>query len=124
MSSSFKDKVAKSIQEKYASPNTEQEENSTETGPTEISKHSEFFGVDNIRNSPACLDLRLSDGKFKALPYSYIVEINFALSEGIEIITAMKKILISGRNLQLLYNYLVTFRVRYIQAQIGNDISE
>src|ERR1700722_20103391 len=99
---SFKDKVAQKIQEKYASPNVEDGENSLEYGTaTEISKYSAFFGVENIRNTPACLDLRLPDGKSKALPYSYIVEINFEASEGIEIVTATKKILITGRNLQM-----------------------
>jgi hypothetical protein len=29
-----------------------------------------------------------------------------------------------GRNLKMLYNYLAAFRVRYIQVNMGNDLTE
>jgi len=83
-----------------------------------------FFGIENNRIYPSCLDLRMADGRFKAIPYSYIVEINFDASEGIEIITATKLIVVEGRNLQLLYNYLTLYRVKYIQANIGFDLTD
>ena len=85
---------------------------------------SEYFGTDNARNLPACLDLRLPNGSRKALPYSYFTEINFDSETGIEIFTNTKKINITGRNLTKLFDYLVTYRVRYIQANIGNDTQE
>ncbi|RYE52672.1 MAG: hypothetical protein EOP48_15975 [Sphingobacteriales bacterium] len=85
---------------------------------------SPYFGVDNLRNAPACLDLRLPDGNRKALPYSYIVEINYSLSDGIEIISTTKKVMITGRNLKNLYNYIIAYRVKHIQANIGNDLTE
>jgi hypothetical protein len=85
---------------------------------------SEYFATDNIRSLPACLDLRLPNGIRKALPYSYFTEINFDSDEGIEILTNSKKIKIIGRNLTKLFDYLVTYRVRYIMANIGNDQKE
>lgn len=78
----------------------------------------------NRANSPACLDLRLGDGSRKAVPYSHIVEISFAPEMGIEIRTTQKTIAITGRQLTALYEALVTYRVRYIQADVGNDAQE
>ena len=120
---SFRDKVAQNIQERNDKASAvdvkEQEPDNIEAFVS-----STFFGVDNLRNSPSCLDLRLVNGTFKALPYSYIIEMNYDPSDGIEIITTTKKICITGRNLKLLYNYLVSYRIRYIQANIGNDLTE
>lgn len=83
-----------------------------------------FYGLDNVNGQPACLELRLGDGCRKALPYSYIMEINFDATEGIEIITAAKRIKITGRKLDRLYEYLVAYRVKYIQENIGTDAGE
>jgi len=85
---------------------------------------SEYYAIDNIRSHPACLDFRMKEGSRRALPYSYFMEINFDNETGIEIFTATKKIKIVGRNLSKLFDYLVTYRVRYIQANIGNDQKE
>jgi len=84
----------------------------------------EYYGIENIRNHLACIDMRLTDGSRKALPYSYIMEINFEPSEGIEIVTANKYIKITGRDLSRLYDYLIVYRVRYIQASMGMDGNE
>ena len=84
---------------------------------------SPFFGAENLRNSPSCIDLRLSNGASKAIPYSYIHEIDFEPSEGIIITTSTKLIKITGRNLRMLYNYLSAYRVRFIKANIGNDLT-
>ena len=83
-----------------------------------------FFATSNIGSLPACLDLRLANGKRKALPYSFFTEINFDDDMGIEIFTNSKKITITGRNLARLFDYLVTYRVRYVRANIGNDRKE
>jgi len=83
-----------------------------------------YFATGNTQNLPACLDLRLSQGKRKALPYSFFTELNFDSEEGIEILTPREKIKIIGRNLTKLFDYLVNYRVRYIQASIGNDPKE
>ncbi len=85
---------------------------------------SEFFGIDNIKSFPACIDLRLPEGNRKALPYSYIVEINFSPADGIEITTTTKKITITGRDLEKLFDYFAAFRVRYVQANLGTDATE
>lgn len=83
-----------------------------------------FFATSNIGSLPACLDLRLANGKRKALPYSFFTEINFDDDRGIEIFTNSKKIIITGRHLARLFDYLVTYRVRYVRANIGNDRKE
>lgn len=86
---------------------------------------SDFFKVERVRKMPPCLDLRMADGSFVAVPYSLVSLISFDPSEGIEIALATeKKVLITGRNLHLIYEYLSAFRVRFIQANIGNDIAD
>jgi hypothetical protein len=84
----------------------------------------DYFAKSNIGSLPACLDLRLSNGRRKALPYSYFIEINLDNELGIEICTNNKRIIITGRNLAKLFDYLVAYRVKYIQANIGNDPKE
>ena len=83
---------------------------------------SDFFKVERVRKMPPCLDLRMADGSFMAVPYSHFSQISFNPSEGIEIALATeKKILITGRNLRQIYEYLIAYRIRFIQANIGND---
>ena len=84
----------------------------------------EYFATDNIKSLPACLDLRLSDGSRKALPYSSFIEIYFAGGEVIEIRTTTKKVTITGRDLERLYDYLVAYRVRYVTSKVGEDANE
>ncbi|EHQ29764.1 hypothetical protein [Mucilaginibacter paludis] len=84
---------------------------------------SPYFMTDRSKN-PVCLELRLSDGSRKALPYTYFTEINFEVDMGIEVVTTQKRIRITGRNLMALYECLVTYRVRYVQADMGNDAQE
>lgn len=74
--------------------------------------------------SPACLDLRLRGGARKAVPYSYFTEISYEIDAGIEILTGSKKITIIGRNLTKLFDYLIAYKVRYVQANIGSDANE
>lgn len=97
------------------SENNNEQENTFDT---------DYFGIANLRDHTPCLDLRLADGSRKALPYSYIMEINFDVDNGIEIITSTKQVKITGRNLGRLYEYMATYRVRYIQAHIGTDGNE
>ena len=84
----------------------------------------EYFATDNIKSLPACLDLRLPTGNRKAVPYSLFAEINFDLENGIEITTSTKTIKITGRDLFKLYDFLVAYRVRYIQAKVGADMED
>jgi hypothetical protein len=118
---SFQEKIRQRVQEKTAN---EFDSLSEPGGDAEPIEQSKFFGIERTRHASACLDLRLSNGNSKAIPYSYILEINFDASEGIEIYSSTKKITIMGRNLKMLYNYLAAFRVRYIQVNMGNDLTE
>lgn len=96
--------------------------NSAYVEPTEPAT-SRYFATDN-GNRINCLDLRLPEGVRKALPYSFITEINFNLDSGIEILVQGKSIIIRGRNLNKLYDHLIAYRVRYIQANTGIDPEE
>jgi len=82
-----------------------------------------YFATDRSSNS-SCLELRLQDGSRKAFPYSYFTGLHFEADAGIEIVTTQNRILIRGRNLIALYEYLVAYRVRYVQADMGQDAQE
>lgn len=82
-----------------------------------------YYGT--ITSHPAnCLDLRLPRGVRRAFPYAFVTEISYDLDAGIDILTQRKKITIIGRNLSKLYDHLIAYRVRYIQANIGSDPDE
>ncbi len=49
------------------------------------------------------------------------MELLFDATDGIEIIATTKRIKITGRNLGLLFDYLVAFRVRFIKMHTGSD---
>lgn len=82
-----------------------------------------YFAIDR-GGRPICLDLRLSNGTRIAIPYSYIMEIYFDFETGIAIQTGGKKITIGGRNLGKLFDYLIAYRVQYVQTNIGADTEE
>ena len=113
--------IAQRTQERIAE---KEQENEGEQEYRETFESSEFFGVENLRNAPACLEFRLNDGNFKAIPYSFILEINYNPQKGIEILTTAKEIKITGRNLKLLFTFLSAFRVRFVKENIGNDLTE
>lgn len=91
---------------------------------TEDSVITQFFGIEPQKKIPATVDFRLADNTFRAVPYSYIMDIEFDPADGIEVLTSTKRIKIRGRNLRLLYDYLAQFRVRFIQANVGADLTE
>lgn len=91
---------------------------------TEDSVITQFFGIEPQKKIPATIDFRLADNTFRAVPYSYIMDIEFDPTDGIEVLTSTKRIKIRGRNLRLLYDYLAQFRVRFIQANVGADLTE
>lgn len=82
-----------------------------------------YFAADRGTN-PVCLDLRLKGGVRKAIPYIFITEIDYDIDKGIELFTSGKHVTIIGRNLTKLYDYLIVYKVRYIQANIGSDANE
>lgn len=96
--------------------------NSEAEQPEELLSHT-YFAADRA-GSPLCLDLRLRNGSRKAIPYSYLSEMSYDAEKGIEILTSTKRITITGRNLSTLYDYLITYRLRFVQANIGNDTQE
>lgn len=114
----FQDKILQQRREQYSSSNRPVAANEN----TEEALDTKFFGIENNHAFLSCLDLRLTEGRAVAIPYSFIAEIYFDASDGIEILTASKKITITGRNLRLLYTFLTAYRVKYIQSNVGNDM--
>lgn len=92
-------------------------------GESEAQVASPYFAIDR-GSQLTCLDVRLKGGVRKAVPYNYITEMNFDIDEGIEILTSRKRIQIIGRNLSKLFDYLLTYRVRYVQGNVGSDGNE
>lgn len=83
-----------------------------------------YFGLENLRNSSSCLDLRLRDGSCFGIPYIQMPSFFYDPSLGIHITTQNLSILIKGRNLLQLYRYLVLYRVTYIQMHLGSDFED
>lgn len=88
----------------------------------EESFNNDYFGVESIRNLPACIDFRLADGDFIAIPYTLLTGINYIPDKGIEITYANCSVKILGYNLRQLYYYLALYRVRYVQVSMGQNI--
>jgi hypothetical protein len=121
----FAERIAQRVQQRDDERLTAAEiQDFSDNEQVELFEGSAFFGKEQIRHAPTCLELRFSNGSSKAIPYSFIMEINFNPSEGIEIITTQKKISVEGRNLKILYSFLLSFQVRYIQENIGHDLTE
>lgn len=77
-----------------------------------------YFATDK---NPACLDLRSAKGSRKAFPYAYFTEMRYEPETGIELFTNSRKVTITGRNMTRLFDYLVRYRVQYVQEHQGND---
>lgn len=85
---------------------------------------SDCFGIERSRYLPACIDFRLANGDNYALPYSLISCLSYDKSVGIEIVTSVNTVQIKGYNLEQLYDYLVMFRVRYVQHSKDSTASK
>ena len=109
------------LEQQYAK---ESEFASNDNDPEVTGFDSEYFGIDNIKSYPACLDLRLQDGKRLAIPYSNIQELSFDPEGIVEITTTNKVVEVRGRELEKLFDYLTAYRVRYILMHNGTDTSE
>ncbi len=84
----------------------------------------DYFATDNIKSLPACLELRLPDGKSEGLPYSLITRLTYNTDSGILIKSSVINVKITGRFLRKLYDYLTAYRVRFIQGNTGTDPEE
>ena len=104
---------AESFVEKYAvSPDEKNERAELHS----ISGDCQCFGATaENRRPPAMLVFKTKTGEQRALMYSYLVEINFNPSEGIELRFVSHKVLIGGRNLSPIFDRLVQHRVAWIQ---------
>ena len=88
----------------------EDEEQSDDSG-------SIFWGKERSSNRRAVmLDLRLKNGAYISLPYSYMTKVKFNPSIGLELYISGNYVKITGRNLHEMYNYLCRHRVTFIMA--------
>lgn len=122
---SYQDKILKQMQQKDSIDfSLEQQEKELPVDELELFTPSPFYHVDNLRSVPAALELRLRNGESEAIPYSDIRKLKYRPSEGIEVICVSDRVKITGRNLRQLYLFLAAFRIRYIEANIGHDLTE
>lgn len=82
------------------------------------------FRAENIRNKPACLSCRLHDDTINSIPYSLIQKMLFDPSGRIIISTTDTKVIIKGRQLRRLYDYLSAYRVSFLNVSLGIDSEE
>ncbi len=84
-----------------------------------------FFGIEPQNTGRALLfELRFRSGRRLGFPYSYLTKLDFEPSEGITIYASDVVILVKGRNLDVVFNYLLQNRLTYIREdETGTDTS-
>lgn len=85
-----------------------------------------YFGFDRQENGRALMfELRTRDGRRSALPYSYLTRADYDPDKGIEIFVSNVVVLVRGRDLGDLYNYLLQNRLTWMREDSsGTDINE
>ncbi len=75
-----------------------------------------YWGIEKQSSFQSLMiNFHFKDGNFTAIPYSYITRINYNPSVGIEILTTGDDFEIVGRNIDKLYNHLLTHRITFIR---------
>jgi hypothetical protein len=82
-----------------------------------------FFGIEPQNTGRALLfELRFRSGRRLGFPYSYLTKLDFEPSEGITIYASDVVILVKGRNLEVIFSYLLQNRLTYIREdETGTD---
>jgi hypothetical protein len=85
-----------------------------------------YFGFDAQANGRALMfELRTRDGRSSALPYSYMTRADFDPEKGIEIAVSNVVVLVKGRDLGIIYSYLLQNRLTWMREDAsGTDIGE
>jgi len=87
---------------------------------------NQYFGFDRQENGRALMfELRTRDGRRSALPYSYLTRADFDPEKGIEIYVSSVVILVHGRDLEVVYSYLLQNRLTWIREDsAGTDTGD
>ncbi len=72
------------------------------------------FGARRFKGQELMIELRLRDGKKRALAYTYLVEVDYCPVEGIAMMFVGYKVRIEGRNLSTLFDFLVRHAVNFV----------
>ncbi|MFN4254404.1 MAG: hypothetical protein ACK4Q5_05320 [Saprospiraceae bacterium] len=81
-----------------------------------VANEEKYYGIEPQPNANALmLELRYRDGKRLGLPYSYLTKVDFDPNVGIEIHISSVMLLIKGRGLEEIFNYLMQQRVMWIR---------
>jgi hypothetical protein len=75
------------------------------------------FGARRLKGQELMIELRLKDGKKKALAYAYLVEVDYCPVEGITMIFVGHRVRIEGRNLSTLFDFLVRHAVNFVSEK-------
>jgi len=86
----------------------------TATRPATPPKCFRLREVDGIT---LMLDVELLNGDRRAFPYSYLMEVEYRKADGVLLKFASCAVLVKGRNLDAIYQGLVTQRVEYLREE-------
>ena len=89
--------------------------NAAATAANKTAPDNGVFGLRADAGNALMLDVRLRSGARLALPYSYLIFINFDPSTGIEAVFSSHAVTIQGRNLRPIYEGLLLHRVEWLQ---------
>ncbi len=89
-------------------------------------EEGKYFGFDRQENGRALMfELRTRDGRRSALPYSYMTRADFDPAKGIEISVSNVGVLVKGRDLEVIYSYLLQNRLTWVREDFsGTDLEE
>lgn len=73
------------------------------------------FSLRNEAGHTLMLDVRLRSGANLALPYAYLINVEFDPSTGLKAVFSSHMLMIKGRNLRPIYEGLLYHRVEWLQ---------
>ena len=72
------------------------------------------FGTRRSKGQEVMIEFRLKNGTYRALSYTYVVEISFCPQEGIKLLFVGHQVRIEGRNLKSIFNRLLRHEVNFV----------
>lgn len=121
MTMSFSNRIAQRLQEKDVEQLVTEQPQAI-SDDADIVETTDFYGAVRIGNGLMNIELYLADGNRAAVPCSFMTRFRFNRSE-ITFRADGEKYTISGRNLEPLWIRLINQRLKYVKANIGNDLS-
>lgn len=97
--------------------------NAAATAANKNAPDNGVFGLRAEAGNALMLDVRLCSGARLALPYSYLIFVNFEPSTGIEAVFSSHAVHVQGRNLRPVFEGLLAHRLEWVQeGDVRHDI--